>query len=106
MKPSMKSPDVQREPGTSLQWSVSLALRSTAALGRNRGGGGTGFVSAASIAPLRQEHVSKGSFGLARWAVAHGRLPNTSVKRTHNSGRRWYASARPVTLLCAAYLIR
>jgi len=65
---------------------ISLALRRVAAPGR-KASGGTGFL-AAGVVPLWHHAVSNSGFRSAHRAVAHGRMPNTAVNRTSNSGLR------------------
>ena len=103
---------------------VSLALRSTAALGCGRAG--TGFVGAASggafgcqgrskLAAVRREISSRvGAVEAAAGAlsVARGRLvsswvrPNHSVERTANGGARLLAPSPTAAPLSAAHLKR
>jgi hypothetical protein len=99
------SAEYEQPPIRVRSWQRSLALRSTAAPAQQVGSG-TGFARAACVAPLRRQYVSKGSLVSSRWAVARGRQPNSSVKRTSNGGPRLFASHRSVTPLAAAYLKR
>jgi len=86
-------------------WSLSLALRSTAAPGPQVGPG-TGFARAAGAGRFKQRTVSKRGLHSARLAVAHGPKPNPSIERTSNGGARWFAPSRSVTPLAAAHVKR
>ena len=71
---------------------ISLAL-CRAAAPRRKASGSTGVARATAAVPLRRHAVSNSGLGSARRAVAHGRVPNTAVNRTSNSGLRPLSAA-------------